>query len=466
MPSIEPRRNANGEVTSYRIVVSAGLDYQGKQIKRRSIWTPPSYGMSETLMEREAWAAAYKFEEQIRNGYEIDNNQTFAEYAHYVLDLKERNGLSPRTLDRYIEMMPRINQSIGHLKLNAIRPQHLNELYKELGGDGVRLDTKRAIAKPSLNRTLRHARISKGELARRAHVAASTITVVTRGDPVMPQTAEAVAKVFDMNVSALFSVQDDDEPLSRKTILEHHRLISSILAQADKELLVPYNAAQKATPPKTKKPNQDYYQPDEMRDILQALQDAPIKWKTITYLLIDTGCRRGEIAGLKWEKINFDTGVIVIDRALLYTPSKGVYEGTTKTGNYRAMKLAPQSLEMLKQWKIEYDEMKKAHKTGWQETPYIFVKEDGSPIHPDSITDWLHRFSQQHPEIPHLHPHAFRHTAASTLIANGVDLVTTAAELGHANANTTAMIYAHQIALARATAADVRAGVFATLDKL
>ena len=466
MPSIEARRNANGEVTSYRIIVSAGLDYQGKQVKRRSIWTPPSYGMSECQMEREARAAAYKFEEQIRNGYELDNNQTFAEYAQYVLDLKERNGLSPRTLDRYIEMLPRINQSIGHLKLNAIRPQHLNELYKELGGDGVRLDTKRAIAKPSLNRTLRHARISKAELSRRAHVSASTISTVTHGRPVMPETAEAIAQAFDMSTSSLFTMQDDDEPLSRKTILEHHRLISSILAQADKELLVPYNAAQKATPPKTRKPDQDYYQPEEMRDILQALQDAPLKWKAITYLLIDTGCRRGEIAGLKWEKVNFDSGIVVIDRALLYTASKGVYEGTTKTGNYRALRLAPQSLEVLKAWKEEYQRIKAAHKATWTDTPYIFVKDDGNPIHPDSITDWLNRFSLGHPEIPHLHPHAFRHTAASTLIANGVDLVTTAAELGHANANTTAMIYAHQITLARANAADVRAGVFATLEKM
>ena len=53
-------------------------------------------------------------------------------------------------------------------------------------------------------------------------------------------------------------------------------------------------------------------------------------------------------------------------------------------------------------------------------------------------------------------PHAFRHTAASTMIANGVDLVTTANELGHANATTTAMIYAHQIAIAKARAADGR----------
>ena len=67
--------------------------------------------------------------------------------------------------------------------------------------------------------------------------------------------------------------------------------------------------------------------------------------------------------------------------------------------------------------------------------------------------------------MPHIHPHAFRHTAASLLIANGIDLVTTAAELGHANATTTANIYAHQVARARAEAAGVRAGVFETLDK-
>ena len=64
-------------------------------------------------------------------------------------------------------------------------------------------------------------------------------------------------------------------------------------------------------------------------------------------------------------------------------------------------------------------------------------------------------------DLPHIHPHAFRHTAASTMIANGVDLVTTANELGHANATTTASIYAHQIAIAKAKAANVRAGVFA-----
>lgn len=77
----------------------------------------------------------------------------------------------------------------------------------------------------------------------------------------------------------------------------------------------------------------------------------------------------------------------------------------------------------------------------------------------------FNKFSDEH-DIPHLYPYAFRHTAVSTLIDNCVDLVTSDAEMGHANATTTAAIYAHEIALARANAEDIWAGVFATLDKL
>lgn len=87
----------------------------------------------------------------------------------------------------------------------------------------------------------------------------------------------------------------------------------------------------------------------------------------------------------------------------------------------------------------------------------------GSQIsHPDSITDWLNKFSEAN-DLPHIHPHAFRHTVASILISSGIDPVTTANELGHADANTTQAIYAHQIAQARAEASGVRAGVFSVL---
>ena len=76
-----------------------------------------------------------------------------------------------------------------------------------------------------------------------------------------------------------------------------------------------------------------------------------------------------------------------------------------------------------------------------------------------TVLGWFAKFSAKN-GLPHIHPHAFRHTAASIMIASGIDLVTTANELGHANATTTATIYAHQITVAKAKASEARASVF------
>lgn len=215
-------------------------------------------------------------------------------------------------------------------------------------------------------------------------------------------------------------------------------------------------------PARVKRKEADYFQPEEMEDILKALQKVPLKWKAMTYILIDTGCRRGELMGLQWNCVDLDKGIILIKQALLYTKEKGVFLGNTKTSRPRAVCIAPETVAVLKQYKTEQLRNKILHADIWQDTGYVFTKDDGTAMHPDSITDWLNKFSEEY-DLPHIHPHAFRHTAASTMISNGVDIVTTAAELGHATATTTANIYAHQMAKARAEAGGVRAGVFASL---
>lgn len=50
---------------------------------------------------------------------------------------------------------------------------------------------------------------------------------------------------------------------------------------------------------------------------------------------------------------------------------------------------------------------------------FVFSQENGSPMHPDSVTDWMGKFSKRH-GLPHINPHAFRHTMASMLYFNGV----------------------------------------------
>lgn len=462
MAYIQARFNRNGELLHYRLFVSDGLDWTGRQRRRYKIWTPDKPGMSQKQMEKAALAAAIKFEEEIRAGYEVDKRKKFHEYAEYVMDLKSRTGLSPTTIERYRSMLPRIYDGIGHMKLTDIRPYHLNDLYKHLAENGIRNKGAIATAKKVVRKKVASLKLPKCAIVKEAGFSQTTLSAILRGDSVTYANAEKLATYLGYSVSELFVVEDKFKPLSDKTILEHHRLISMIMALAEKELLVPYNPAAKATPPKVSKKEADYFQPEEVMEIVKALEDVPIKWKAMAYILIDTGCRRGELMGLQWNCVDLDEGIIMIKQALLYTKDKGVYVGPPKTGRPRAVCLAPETIDVLKKWKTEQLRTKILHGNIWQDTGFVFTKDDGTVMHPDSITDWLNKFSEAN-DLPHIHPHAFRHTVASILISNGIDPVTTANELGHANANTTQAIYAHQIARARAEASGVRAGVFSVL---
>lgn len=458
MATVEKRTSKSGKVT-YRITVAGGLDYTGKQIRTRRTWTPPKPDMTEKQIEKALARAVMDMEREIEQGYQLDFKQNFRTYADYVISLKERTGVRPRTIDRYRELLVRINAAIGHIKLADLRPQHLNSFYKNLGEAGIRQSGVMAQSTTELAALLKKERISYEEMSRRSGVSSTTIASAAQGKRIRYAKALQIADAIGKPVAQLFTKYENAEPLSDKTILEYHRLISSILAQAEKEMLIPYNPAAKATPPRVHKREPDYYQPDTIDSILDALEDAPLKWRAITYLLIDSGCRRGEAAGLKWESLDMETGIVTFERALLYSPKRGVYEGSTKSGKSRTIKLAPETIAILRQYRRKQLELRLQNGDRWIETGYVFTQDNGDRINPDSVTDWLNKFSDSK-GLPHIHPHAFRHTAASTMIASGVDLVTTAAELGHANATTTATIYAHQIAEAKAKADDARSSVF------
>ena len=460
MASIEKRYNKAGFVIAYRITVYDEDSCDAGSARHRMTWRPEP-GMSDKQIEKALAGVVEKFEKEIKAGFRTDNCETFSGYADYVMELKEKAGLAPRTLERYLSMLPRINAAIGHLRLTQIRPQHLNELYSNLAEVGVRSGNQKAMLKIDVLKELKRQNISVTRFAFMTNLGESTIRGTAKNRVVSLKTAEAIALGLKKDDAKVYKSQGDFTPLSNKTILEHHRLISSILSQAEKEMLVTYNAASKATPPKARRKAPDYYQPDELQEIIEGLEKAPLKWKAITYLLIDTGCRRGEAVGLKWSCVDLNTGIISIERTLQYISSVGVYEGPTKTGKTRVIRIAPQTVELLKLVREDQKRRQKVYGSSWIETGFVFTKDNGDLLSPDSVTQWLNKFSAAN-NLPHLHPHAFRHTVASTMIAAGVDLVTTAGELGHASASTTANFYAHEIATAKAKASQVRANVFDT----
>lgn len=455
MASIEKRVGKNGD--SYRITVSAGYTQDGKKVKHTKTWTP-DLGMSEKKIAKTLQRVAADFEREIELGYQTDNRQSFSEYAAYTLELKKQRGVKTRTIEFYRSLMERTNMAIGHMKLSDIRPQHLNNFYHNLQENGLRKGAGKATAKPSLQQARKDQHLSKDALAKKAGVASGTIRVMENGSKVLPEKAEAVAAALGYQTSELFTLEKDRTPLAPKTVDAYHRFISTVLAQAEREMLVPYNAASKAVPPKLEHKEPNYFQPEEINAILNALESEPLKWRTIVTLLIVTGCRRGEIMGLQWERVSLALSTIKIDHALLYGRTRGIYLDTTKTADVRFLKIPQEAVDLLNQWKKEQEAMRLANGNLWHETGFVFTQKDGRPMNPDSITKWLNQFAKRH-SLPKINPHAFRHTVASVLIANGTDVVTVSKQLGHASTTTTEGFYAHLIEARKTAASDCIADV-------
>lgn len=248
--------------------------------------------------------------------------------------------------------------------------------------------------------------------------------------------------------------------LSAKTILEHHRLISVVLEQAIKEGLIPFNVAAKTERPKAVHKEIAYFQSEQVGAIRDALELESLKWKTLVHMLLITGARRGEILGLKWSRVDFEGNRIYICNSVLYSTDIGIYESTPKTPtSNRYVTLPAETMRLLKQYRAWQSTGRLRLGAYYQDQDFVFSQDSGKPMHPDSVTDWLNKFSKRH-DLPHISPHMFRHTMASMLYFNGMDSVTISKRLGHAQVSTTANIYAHVMEEADQKSADILSDIF------
>lgn len=462
MATIEKIQGKNG--ASYRITVYSGNDLQGKRVRHRTTYKPTP-GMTARQIEKAVQRTAADFERSIEQGYILDERKTFAEYASYVLDLKERTGTKPKTIEGYRALTARINQAIGHLAVQDIRPSHLNQFYKSLGEPGIRGTEERAVPKEDFRQQLKEKNLSMAKVAQLAGVAESTVNAAGRGDRILRSKADIICSATGIPFDSLFTVSQFTEPLSTTSILAYHRFIHVVLAQAEKEMLVPYNAADKATPPKKGKSEVGTFQTSELIAIRDAAAQEPIKWQMIIHLLMITGCRRGEIVGLKWEKVDWEQSSILVDTTLLYSTTKGVYESDTKTHASRTIKLPKETMDLFREYRVWQLETRIANGDRWEPTPFIFTGECGGMMSPDTLSNYLKIFEKRY-SLPHIHAHKFRHSMASVLYFSGADPVSISKRLGHAQVSTTQDIYSHLIQQADTQSAErIADAVFRSAQK-
>lgn len=99
-------------------------------------------------------------------------------------------------------------------------------------------------------------------------------------------------------------------------------------------------------------------------------------------------------------------------------------------------------ISLLEKYKLWYEEQKLIYGELCTNSDRLFVQADGKPMHPSSISKWFVRYVSTI-GLPVINFHGLRHTNASLLVAQNVDIAAVSARLGHAQISTTLDFYVH-----------------------
>ena len=249
------------------------------------------------------------------------------------------------------------------------------------------------------------------------------------------QTKETITRKF-RNGKEVVTKQS----LAFNNILKHYQVLSAVFSEAYQiDDLIAVNPMDKVPRPAPRKNDaikeMHTFTVKEIRHILECLENEPLQWQVIIRLMIDTGARRGEIAGLRWKSVDFNNKTIKIENNLQYSPKIGVYETTPKGKKNRTIDIDPEIMALMQS--LRDTQKVKTLKD------YCFTQPDtGSPIFPQSPTKYLKTFGKKY-GIKNLHPHALRHSAATIAVTHGANIAGVAAKLGHSDTSTTLDRYTH-----------------------
>jgi integrase len=230
-------------------------------------------------------------------------------------------------------------------------------------------------------------------------------------------------------------------------------VLSKALEEAVKFDLITRNPCKLQPLPKVPASEMQILVGDEVNTLIAALEGHPMKVCAITSLF--TGMRLGEVLALRWSKVSLEGKAIHVREALEETKAHGIrFKGPKSAAGRRDITLPDIVIETLDKHRREQLELRV--RLGLGKPPddaLVFPRLDGSPQSPSEASRLWCR-SAPRLGFPHITFHALRHTHASQLIDAGVDVVTIARRLGHANPTTTLSTYAHLFRETDGAAAD------------
>lgn len=351
----------------------------------------PRPNMTEKQIEKELEKQAVLFEEKC-HGLSQSANIKFQTFAEQWFKEYAGPRLRVRTVDRYKQYAARTYASLGSMRLDKITPRHIQSFINNLQEPGI---NKKTVA------------------------------------------------------------NEKPKGLSAGTVRNYLSFISTVFDYAIRMNMLKDNPCQRVVLPPRNYKQRDCYTLEEAQKFLKFLQFEPLMYQAFFTLAIYGGFRKGELLGLEWKDVDFDSCVISINRTSLYSKTKGgSFTDTTKTkSSLRSLKLPASVFDLLRQYKAQQAQDRLKMGDRWKDTDRLFTAYDGQPIGNSTPLKWLDEFFER-TGLRKVTIHSFRHLNASLLINAGVDVKTVSATLGHSQVSTTLNIYAHTFAQAQARASE------------
>ena len=408
---------------TYRIKVSCGYDRNNKQIIRSVTYTPKS--KTPAAAKKEVQRYADEYERRVHEGKYLDGDKlTFEQVTDYWLTGKAQRDISDGG-EHYLSILKAyVFPAFYNLSIGEITRLHVQKIIDKAEKDGKAPSTIHSYW-VAMNAVFKYA------------------------------CSKALIKENPCDYC--------DLPKRKADTKLHYFTSAQAALFLDTALTMDYEDTYKAH---TRKDDTglSYSVPDYTE-----IHRIPFQFRPLYALAIYGGFRRGELAALTWRDIDFDNRKISINKAVGKRKSGEIIKEPKTEKGKRVVTLPQSCFDLLSEWKKQQRQLRLSLGTAWKgaadfEDTNIFIQADGSRIYSDTISQKfksiVKRYNQRCESLgllplPDIRFHDLRHTSATLLIGNGVDIETVSYRLGHSKASVTLDIYAHPLPENDTAAADV-----------
>lgn len=235
--------------------------------------------------------------------------------------------------------------------------------------------------------------------------------------------------------------------ITTNTVLHRHANIRKCLQYAFKTGLILSNPADRIERPQKNEYHADYYNAEELDTLFKIFKGDPLE--TAVILAAFYGMRRSEVLGIRWSSIDLERKTITVNHVVtdIFLDGRLIHISKDKTKNKSSQRVLP-LVKPFEDILLQLREQQRANMEicgssyNMEYLDYVNVNQVGDLMKPGYITQHFHRILINNDLRP-IRFHDLRHSCASLLYANGVDLKSIQEWLGHSTIATTANIYTH-----------------------